>query len=322
MKNLLLLFLGISILACGNDIPKGPVFPKVPNNFYGKLEVNGAQLSDSDGNPVVLKGVSLGWHNWWPRFYNEGTIKWVKDDWGVNVIRAAIGVEPDGAFLDNPENTKQKIKSVVEAAIENDLYVIIDWHSHKLLQEDALNFFKEMAEEYGQYPNVIYELFNEPVDYTWPEIKTYSETIIKEIRKVDPDNLILVGTPNWSQDVNVAALDPIEDQKNLMYVLHFYAGTHQKYLRDKADIAIGLKLPLFISECAGMEASGDGPIDKVSWDNWMTWMNQNKLSWVAWSIADKDETCSMLYPEASDFGNWKVGDIKPWGEMVKSYLKK
>ncbi|WP_374115461.1 cellulase family glycosylhydrolase [Bacillus atrophaeus] len=45
--------------------------------------------------------------------------------------------------------------------------------------------------------------------------------------------MIVVGTGTWSQDVNDAADNPLQD-KNVMYSLHFYAGTHGQALRDKA----------------------------------------------------------------------------------------
>lgn len=295
--------------------------PELKNEFHGPLKVSSGQLTDLDGEPVMLRGVSFGWHNWWPRFYTNSTVNWLKSDWNVNLVRAAMGVEPDGAYLDNPDFAKQKIKSVVDAAIEEDIYVIIDWHSHDLYQEEAKQFFAEMAQTYGDKPHVIYELFNEPDYESWEEVKSYSEEIIKEIRKYDPDNLILVGSPTWSQDIHLVAQNPILNQENLMYVLHFYAGTHKDYLRDRAETAHRNGLPLFVTECAGMEATGDGPIDEASWSAWMSWMESRKISWAAWSIADKDETCSMLLPTASSAGGWADQDLKPWGKRVKSALK-
>lgn len=88
------------------------------------------------------------------------------------------------------------------------------------------------------------------------------------------------------------------------------------------DYALGKGLPIFVSECAGMEASGDGPISKEEWGNWLDWMQRHSISWVAWSLSDKDETCSMFYPSASSEGNWKDADMKEWGRMVRDELKK
>lgn len=131
--------------------------------------------------------------------------------------------------------------------------------------------------------------------------------------------MILVGTPHWDQDVHLAADDPIKNVHNIMYTLHFYAATHKTSLRERADYALEKGLPLFVSECAGMEASGDGNIDLQEWNKWQVWMKEHAISWAAWSIADKDETCSMLYPSAPDTG-WKSEDLKEWGRIVKEVL--
>jgi len=284
------------------------------------LAVTNNQLVDQKGNPVLLRGISYGWHNWWPRFYNAETVALFKKEWNVNLVRAAMGVEPDGAYLDKMEWSKAKIQAVVDAAIDEDIYVIIDWHSHNILLEEAKAFFSEMAQLYGDKPNVIYEIFNEPEKQSWEEVKAYSIEVIKAIREHDPDNIILVGSPNWCQDIHIVADDPIEGFDNLMYTLHFYAATHKEWLRERGDYALSKNIPLFVSECASMDASGDGEIDEVSWQEWLSWMEKNNLSWALWSVADKDETCSMFQKSAKDTGPWQAKDIKPWGSLAKETL--
>jgi endoglucanase len=293
-----------------------------PVKMHGQLRVVGTKLVDKTGNPVVLRGMSYGWHNWWPRFYNGGTVKWLHDDWKCSVVRAAMGVEPDGGYVKDSASSVAKIKAVVDAAIKEGIYVIIDWHSHNIRLNEAKGFFAMMAREYGKYPNVIYELFNEPDSETWPEVKAYSEELIKMIRAIDPDNIILVGSPRWDQEIQLPAADAIKGYSNIMYSLHFYAATHKQWLRDRADDAIKKGLPIFISECAGMESSGNGPLDYAEWQKWIDWMEANQLSWITWSIADKDETCSVLKPSAASDGNWKDSDLKESGIKVREYLRK
>jgi endoglucanase len=178
-----------------------------------------------------------------------------------------------------------------------------------------------MAEKYGKYPNVIYEIFNEPVKDSWDTVKDYSIQVIKAIREKDPDNIILVGCPHWDQDIHIVADDPIKGFDNLMYTVHFYAATHKQQLRDRSDYALKKGIPIFVSECAGMEASGNGPIDYESWNTWIDWMEANKISWVTWSIADKNETCSMMQTTASDNGNWKESDLKESGIKTREKLR-
>ncbi len=288
--------------------------------IYGQLSVNGTQLVGESGEPVILRGVSFGWHNWWSGYYNANAVRQLTDDWNSTVVRAAIGVEPDNAYLQNPELAMNCVTAVVDAAIEKGVYVILDWHSHSIQLEPARTFFRTIAEQYKEYPNIIYELYNEPVNDSWQQVKAYSEELIKTIRAIDKKNVILVGSPHWSQDVHLAADDPITGYDNLMYTLHFYAGTHKKWLRDRADYAVSKGLPLFVSECGGMDASGNTNLDVKEWDRWVQWMEDNKMSWVAWSVSGKDETCSMLKTTTDPSSNWTMDDIKPWGIIVRDNL--
>jgi endoglucanase len=288
--------------------------------IHGKLKVKGTELVDAKGKDVVLHGMSFGWHNWWARFYNAGAVHELATKWNCTVLRAAMGVEPDSGYLKNPERSITLMKNVVEACIKENIYVIIDWHDHNIHQKESVEFFSMMSKQYGNYSHVIYEIYNEPDRETWPEVKAYSEAVIKAIRKNDPDNIILVGSPHWSQDLHVVAADPIQGYDNLMYTMHFYAGTHKKWLRDRTNEAMEKGLPVFISECAGMEATGDGPLDNQEWEAFVKWMDEKKLSWIGWSVSDKKETCSVLEKSAASNGNWTETDIKEWGRLIKNYL--
>jgi len=291
---------------------------------HGQLRVKGTQLVDKNGKHVMLRGVSYGWHSFWPRFYNKQSVQWLAKDWNANVVRAAMGIETGSkglTYKENPADAKAKIKAVVNGAVASGIYVIIDWHSHNINTKEAVAFFDEMSKTYADTPNVIYEIFNEPDEESWADVKAYSEEVIKVIRKNDPDNIILVGCPHWDQDINLPAADPIKGYDNLMYTVHFYAATHKQELRDRTDAAIKTGLPVFISECAGMEATGDGPLDTAEWQKWIDWMESRGLSWITWSVSDKDETCSMLKKSTSSTGNWKESDLKESGIKTRAYLK-
>jgi endoglucanase len=293
-----------------------------PVKKHGALKVDGIQLKDQHGQPVVLRGMSFGWHNWWPRFYNEGTVQWLAKDWKCNVVRAAMGIEPPDGYIKKPEWSTEIIKKVVDAAIRENIYVIIDWHSHGIQLEQAKKFFTEMAKAYGKYPHVIYEIFNEPDHESWEDVKKYSVEVMSAIRAIDPDNIILAGSPHWDQDVHIVADAPIQGFSNIMYTLHFYAGTHSQYLRDRADYALKKGIPLFISESAGMEATGNGPINETEWKKWIDWAETNKISWLTWSVADKNETCSVLTPSAGSTGRWKDTDLKESGLKVRELIRR
>jgi endoglucanase len=283
--------------------------------------VKGSRLCDEKGSPLVLRGMSFGWHNFWPRFYNPAAVAWLARDWNCSVVRAAMGVEPKGGYKEDPEGSVRKIKAVVDGAIKSGIYVIIDWHSHNINLAEAKTFFDQMAAEYGKYPNVIYELFNEPDQESWEDVKNYATEVIKVIRNQDPDNIILVGNPHWDQDIHLVADAPLIGFNNIMYTVHFYAATHKQELRDRCNYALNKGIPIFISESAGMEATGDGALNELEWQKWIGWAEQNKISWITWSVSDKDETCSVLYPSASSNGNWTDKDIKESGKKARALLK-
>ena len=322
MKRALFLLSLLCCIACGQ---KNDVEP---------LHVEGTKLVNESGQVVQMKGMSFGWNCLWPRFYNAAAVKHVVEDWGAEFVRAAVGVELRAGennapcYLDDPAFGKESACAIVDAAIENGVYVIVDWHAHGLHTAEAVEFFTYMASKYQGVPNVIYEIWNEPsykdhinqIDYTWAEIKEYSLDVIAAIRAIEKDAIIVVGTPRWSQNVDDAADDPILGYENLMYTLHFYAGTHKEWLRAKGDYAMSKGLALFVTECGGMNADGQGPIDDESTRDWIDWMEANDISYAFWSISDKEETCSMLYPTATSEGPWADEDLRPWGKYVKAKL--
>lgn len=313
MKRILLAFIGV-FLAC--HIHAAP-----PVKRWGQLQVKGSQLCNQAGEPISLRGVSYGWHNLWPRFYNEKSLKWLVKDWNVSVVRAAMGIQIDNNYLDNPELAMKCMTPIIEGAIKNNIYVIIDWHAHTMHTQAAVDFFSKMAQKYGKHPNIIYELYNEPVEDSWENLKEYAQTIIRAIRQHDPDNIILMGCPHWDQDIHLVAASPLQGVSNVMYTLHFYAATHKEYLRQRMVDALNTGLPIFVSECAGMEASGDGPLNMAEWQKWIDLMESKKISWVNWSISDKKETCSMLLPSASSTGKWKDTDLNESGKLVRKFIR-
>ncbi|MBD5780891.1 glycoside hydrolase family 5 protein [Pelagicoccus sp. NFK12] len=316
IKLLLLALLTMSAACQHTESPPPPTL--------SQLRVEGTQLVDASGQAVVLRGVSYGWHNWWPRFYNKESVQWLKDDWGVDVVRAAMGIhydEPELTYNAEPEKAVEIISKVIDGAIESGVYVIIDFHSHHLELELAKTFFADMASKYGEYPNVIYEIYNEPIHDSWEEVKAYAEEVIAVIREIDPDNVILVGNPHWDQDLHIVADNQIEGVSNIMYTLHYYAATHGDYLRERGDYALSKGAPIFISESAGMEASGDGPMDYEAWQVWQDWAEERKISWITWSVSDKDETCSFLKPSASSKGGWREKDLQESAKATRAILR-
>ncbi|WP_082026385.1 glycoside hydrolase family 5 protein [Flammeovirga sp. OC4] len=291
----------------------------------GLLQVKGNKIVNKEGKPIRFAGPSLFWsNNYWggEKFYNKNVVSWVKKDWHAGIIRAAMGAEDNGGYFEDPVSNKARVEAVVEAAIANDMYVIIDWHSHHANEHDwekASTFFAEMAQKYGHHDNVLYEIYNEPLKISWSsKIKPYAESIIKTIRQYDSDNIIIVGTPTWSQDVDQAADDPI-DQPNIAYTLHFYAGSHGQSLRDKGTYALSKGVALFVTEWGAVNANGDGEVNYEETKAWIDWMKANDISHCNWSINDKAEGASALYSGTSNKGGWSK--LTASGTFVREIIK-
>ena len=296
---------------------------------YGKLQILDNTLCNSSGNPVQLRGMSSHGLHWYGKYANDDVIKWLRDDWNCQIFRAALYLN-EGGYINNG-SLKFLIYESIESCIKNGMYVLVDWHvlSDKdplLYKNRAVEFFSDIAEKYGSYPNIIYEICNEPNgrNVTWDNnIKPYAEEIIATIRKYDPDNIIIVGTPTWSQDVDIAAKNPITGQKNIMYTLHFYAGSHGKKLRDKASTALKAGIPLFVTEWGTTKDSGDGGVFEKETLEWIKFLQKNNISWVNWSVNNKGEDSGILKYNADKKaeGNWKDDDLSQSGKFIRKILR-
>lgn len=305
-----ILFISLSILSYGQ---------KTIVEKYGHLSVKGNYMVSEYGDTVQLRGMSLFWSQWMGQYYNSDVVKWLRDDWKCTVVRAAMGVEM-GGYLENPDTEQMKVMEVVNAAISKGIYVIIDYHSHEAEKNPkaAERFFSTMAKKYGNIPNIIYEVYNEPLQGTsWnKDIKPYAEVVINKIRKYDTTNIVVVGTRQWSQLVTEAAMNPIKDSL-VMYTLHFYPGTHKQELRDEAKKALDMGIALFVTEYGTCDASGNSNFSPEETALWYAFLDEHKISYCNWSIADKAETASALVPGGSPFGGWAAYDLTPSGQLVR-----
>lgn len=291
-------------------------------DINGTLRVMGNKIVNKHSQPISLAGNSFFWsnNNWGgERFYNSEVVSWLKEDWNSSIVRASMGIEEPGGYLDDKKSNEDRIRIIIDAAIEQGIYVIIDWHSHHAedYEEEAKSFFEQMALAYGAFPNVIYEIYNEPLNVSWSNvIKPYAISVISIIREIDPDNLIIVGTPNWSQRVDMAAQDPIVEFENIAYTLHFYTIYHKQELRDIASDAINSGLPLFVTEWGSI---GYSLVDLEA-NKWMTWCFQNSISHCNWSVNDKEEAWSIVKPGAP-ISNWSDTDLTEAGQFAKNIIK-
>lgn len=313
-------------------VPQAPSDPKgtTPVSQHGQLSVKNGQLVDKSGKGYQLRGMSTHGLTWFPEFVNESAFKTLRDDWNTNVVRLAMYVDEWGngqCYMGNKSGSLELLEKGVDICIKLDMYVIIDWHvlnpgDPSKYTNEAKSFFETVSKRYAKYPNVIYEICNEPNGgASWSgNIKPYAEKIIPVIRKNAPNSVIIVGTPTWSQEIDKPLSDPL-NYKNVMYAFHFYAATHAG-LRSNVENCVSQGLPVFVSEFGTCDASGGGANDFNETQKWLSYFDKQGISYCNWSICNKDETCSVLRPGTSSNGNWSESDLTENGKWIRNWLKK
>jgi len=315
------LLTSVNVGPTGTPTPVEPAPQGSPVQRHGRLKVQGNKIVDEHGQPVRLRGMSFFWSQWMGQYWNTNVVRWLKQDWKVSLLRAAMGVEM-GGHLENPKHETQKVVEIVKAAIQEGIYIIIDWHDHNANQhqQQASEFFDFVAREFGQYPNVLFETFNEPVEQSWSkEIKPYHQALVGVIRQ-HSSNIIILGTRLWSQAVDEASQDPVAGE-NLAYTLHFYASTHKEDLRNRARTALRNNKALFVTEWGTCEASGNGALNFGEVSNWMKFLDENSISDANWAISDKAESCSALQGGASATGGWPENQLTQSGAFVRNSIR-
>ena len=299
-----------------------------PYGQHGALHVENGKLTDENGNTVQLYGMSTHGIAWFPQYINYDSFRTLRDDWNTNCIRLAMYTAEYGGYCagGDKEQLKQLVRDGVSYATELGMYVIVDWHilsdcDPNQNKDEAIAFFREMAEVFADNDNVLYEICNEPNGGTsWDSIKSYAEEVIPVIRAQKPDAVILVGTPTWSQEIDKAAASPLDDS-NVMYTLHFYAGTHKDDLRNRLETCVQNGFPVFVSEFGMCDASGNGANDFVSTTKWLDLLNKYQISFCCWNLANKDESSSVFKASSTALSDWTDDDFNESGRWIRDYFR-
>ncbi len=315
----------------GTGAPEGS-----PVARHGQLRVQGNRLHDQNGDPVQLKGVSSMWLNYENDGYAESLdgLRWMRDHWNVQLIRAAMGAGDNdsngrmsNSYSQQPDLRRAQVERIIENAVELGVYVIVDWHSHETRPAEARAFFDDIAQRYGDHPNVIYETFNEPTHQEWlPELKPYHESVVAAIRAHDPDNPIVLGTRIWSQDVNEAANDPVGGS-NLLYTLHFYTCTHKPdWIMGGSTRAMNSGVAIFATEWGATAADGGlnmGPVCTDEAVEYLQWMEDEGISWAAWKLDNcSDSSCLFRAGTVPVDGGWTEANLNGHAPLVIEWLQR
>jgi len=284
-----------------------------PFSENGQLHVCGNQMCNENNHPIMLRGVSThgiqwmgGWGTTGEACLNDGSMDALAYEWNADILR--IAVYPDnGGLAYNVDYFTNMVDTMIEAATDRGMYVLVDWHMGMHEggtdpnnwfnfngQDYVTPFFEHVATEYGDQGNIIYGLCNEPQDVPWSTIKTYSDRLIPSIRAIDPDGLILAGTPDWSsfgisggRDVN-DILNNLLEYDNIIYDFHLYVasfGARGSNFYNQIDY-ISDQVPVWCAESASFDPGFSMPPDFEGHDEWHEMFNEKKISWMHWTYSD------------------------------------
>ena len=314
-----------------------------PIEDNGLLRVEGAQLVNSAGLPVRLRGASSHGINFNPQksYVNPENMRLMRA-WGANVFRVARYViwGNDLRELIPNHTALQTVEPAIRAIIDAGMYAIVDWHVLKdldplLYKHEALQFFLDVHRRFEDVAHaLIFEIANEPnpgVDgkarVTWEDnIKPYADWIISELRRARIHNVVLVPTSHWSQHPLEPRNLPLDDDENVMFTTHFYASDehHRQDIRPELEDAIQAGVPLFISEWGSTGRHGNEAIDECMVDDWIDLLDRHGLSWVYWWFgahdADHDESSSVLHAGSPFSGPYEDAQVKQSGRILRRLL--
>lgn len=133
----------------------------------------------------------------------------------------------------------ERIDTLVNLAIENDLAVVINIHHFDEMMVDPqgtearfLALWSQIAERYQEYPELLFfEILNEPhnqlVDSVW---NRQWQAAFEVIRASNPTRPVIIGPTNWNSIDELGSLKIPEDVSNLIATFHYYSPfefTHQ-----------------------------------------------------------------------------------------------
>ena len=260
-------------------------------------------------------------------YVSYDSIKKERDILNANAVRMAMYTDEYNGYTTGGDTSKLKyrVDKGVQCATSLGMYAIVDWHilnkNPKDYVQQAKEFFEYVSKRYAENDHVLYEICNEPSGGIWSDTKSYAEQIIPIIRANDPDAIIIVGTPTWSQDVDIAMNDPLKDSDgtlmdNVMYTVHFYANEHRQPYRDKVEKA-KKTIPIFCTEFGTCAADGNKANDFNEAKAWLDYLDANCISYFVWSLCEKNETASLIVSGSSAWSNWTAANLSESGKWIK-----
>ncbi len=294
------------------------------------LKVVGNQIQvEATGQQVILRGVSLaglgtqngnklGLHGAIDYLTNTNDTQGTSPGWYTKLLRIPVDTPNP-----NPQiNTL--LKPTVDYATTKGLYAIVDLHYVDNPYSNDANvksFWTIVAPMFKDYPNVIYEVFNESsVMDSWGTYKPTMQAWVDLIRAAAPKNLIFAGSPAWDQTMGDAATNPLTGG-NIVYTVHMYAQ-HYGSAGNRSQVEKCAAVnPVVMTEW-GFDHDPNQPGENTNLigsygQPMLTWLEAMGGSWTGWCASDS--WLPKMFTDGAN-GSWVLmtgqdnmgGFVKDW----------
>jgi len=323
-----------------------------------ELRVSENKILDGAGKVTRLKGVNICSMEWLILGQNmvQSAIE-AFDNWNCNVVRVPLNQDfwfgyGEGQNGDYREH-RDIFHSVVREAEKRSKYVIADLHwsdrgiwGHKYGQQmmpdnNSIAFWQSVCSIYGNHPNVLFGLYNEPHDVSWDVWKNGGEIeykagnyytpghqkLLQLVRDTGARNICVVGGLEWAYDLK--GIDrgyALEDRNTsgtmrgngIIYDSHVYPFKVE--WKENVE-CIKDKYPVLIGECGWFDPKWYRDKIDPNWhaqphETWcpklLDWIERNQFNWTAWSFHVKADPNILL--------DWDYTPTPEWGVYAKAAL--
>ncbi len=287
------------------------------------LRIEGTKLLSKDGKEVLLRGVSIADPLMPGVEFKKDHFEFLAKSWRANCVR--VPVHPGHWKARGAAACDKLLDDAVAWCREFGLYAILDYHAignpktgkaqkdkpeYDSSMETARAFWRHVAKRHGEKPWVLFEVFNEPMQITWADLKPLAAELVSIVREGAPESVVIVPGSDYTYDLRGPAADPLE-AKNVMYAWHSYpvrGTTWDPYIGEARK-----KLPIIATEW-GFDLNGDA-VTTGSTDGFglpiLNMMEGAGIHWTAW----------CWHPQWGPplLAGWD-GGVTPFGRLVRAWL--
>jgi hypothetical protein len=331
------------------------------------LHVEGRYIKDASGNTVILRGFQkpefaddpdgIWMGNTYWNTQNVITELDAMKSWGANTIRVQQSIDSWKYNLDSPHAAipnRQAIKELLTLAAERGMYVIFtpyrvtNYHAGGTQddlpyppyqesagasdvigsEQDFVDYWVSVVEELKIYPNVIFELWNEPngggAEASWFSV---AQDCITAIRETGAEQLIIFqwkegvyanldygsdsGSVKWIEDYSL-----VDTTGNLVYSTHIYRlyGGLGLYSEEESKTLWNSSYGYTYDEVKrALE------IEKINWVgetlNKPLLITETGCS-IAWTGTELEHELTAWNNSLTIFNEWELGYIGHWWRNI------